>query len=171
MSFKDAVTIPLGALTAGLALFNQLGLPIEGDSKTAQAPILVWGGSSSVGRGALQLLKGAGYTHIITTASPRNAELVKSWGATKVIDYNASDVQQQIEQAAGGAGKLQLAFNTQGSPAASQVINDLLKLKGGKVVYVAGGPGATFPDGVEGFHSTSFTAVRCYHLIILSGFP
>ena len=47
--------------------------------------LFVYGGSSSVGQYAIQLAKLSGY-QVVSTASQRNHELVKSFGADLVFD-------------------------------------------------------------------------------------
>lgn len=49
--------------------------------------LFVYGGSSSVGQYAIQLAKLSGYK-VISTASQRNHELVKSFGADLVFDVS-----------------------------------------------------------------------------------
>jgi D-arabinose 1-dehydrogenase-like Zn-dependent alcohol dehydrogenase len=57
--------------------------------------VLVWGGASSVGCNAIQLIRAAGY-EVIATASPRNFGYLKSLGASHVIDYNSSSATEDI---------------------------------------------------------------------------
>ncbi|KAH0147945.1 hypothetical protein KCU67_g11655, partial [Aureobasidium melanogenum] len=57
--------------------------------------VLIWGGSSSVGSNAIQLCCAAGY-EVITTASAKNFDYVKKLGASKVLDYNSTDIQQNL---------------------------------------------------------------------------
>ena len=92
MSAVDAVAIPVSAMTAYQALFSQLQLPLQ--AATSSAPkgpkprMLINGGSSSVGIWALQLARLAHLT-TIATASPRNADFVKSLGPDEIIDYTS----------------------------------------------------------------------------------
>jgi len=102
LSFDEASTIPLGLATAAFGLYGEtikgnagpgggIGLlaPWEdGKGKYKNQPILILGGSSSVGQFALQLAKLSGFSPIITTASKRNEAYCKSAGATHVIDYH-----------------------------------------------------------------------------------
>jgi NADPH:quinone reductase-like Zn-dependent oxidoreductase len=68
----------------------------------ATAPwVLVWGGASSVGLFTIQLARLSGY-RVIATASPKNAELVKSSGADVVVNYRDADVVEQIKKATDG---------------------------------------------------------------------
>ncbi|KZV75002.1 GroES-like protein [Peniophora sp. CONT] len=106
MSFDAAATIPLGLGTASVPMYSTtIDLPpphmpggslkltppwVEGGlGKYARQPIVVLGGSSSVGQFALQLAKLSGFSPIITTASAHNAEYCKAAGATHVVDYHA----------------------------------------------------------------------------------
>ena len=83
----------------------------EGKGKYAGNPIVIFGGSSSVGQNgnllllsrdfaynlasnpdsAIQLAKLSGFSPIIVTASLQHTETLKSLGATHIIDRNASD--------------------------------------------------------------------------------
>ena len=49
--------------------------------------VLIWGGSTSVGSNAIQLAVAAGH-EVVSTASPRNFDCVKSLGASAVFDSN-----------------------------------------------------------------------------------
>ena len=75
----QAASVPLSGLTAWQALFDHAQL------KKGQR-ILIHGGAGGVGVFAIQLARYIG-AHVITTAHPRNIDLVKSLGADEVIDY------------------------------------------------------------------------------------
>ncbi|KAI0033328.1 GroES-like protein [Vararia minispora EC-137] len=102
MSFEEASTIPLALATSAVGLYHtisesgldgpmggiELTPPWEGGTgKYAGQPILILGGSSSVGQLAIQLAKLSGFSPIITTASKHNEAYCKAAGATHVIDY------------------------------------------------------------------------------------
>jgi len=99
ISFDQAASIPLGLATAAVGFYHSnekngagLDAPWEGaEGKYQGQGVLIFGGSSSVGQYAIQLAKLSGFSPIVTTASLHNADLVKSLGATHVIDRN-SDV-------------------------------------------------------------------------------
>jgi threonine dehydrogenase-like Zn-dependent dehydrogenase len=104
-SFSDACIFPLGMATAAIGLFAKDRLALA-YPQTVQPPangkvVLVWGGSSSVGACAVQLAAHAGY-EVIATASKKNFELVKSFGASQVFDYKEADVVDQIAGALRG---------------------------------------------------------------------
>ncbi|TFY78323.1 hypothetical protein EWM64_g5688 [Hericium alpestre] len=87
-SDEEAATIPLAAATAALGLRD---MRVE-----ESAP-------ASIGLYAIQLAHIQGYK-VVTTASPKNHELVKSHGADAAVDYHASDVVEQIVRATGQGG-------------------------------------------------------------------
>lgn len=101
---QQAVAIPTNLVTVFHTCVTDLGIdlpwpkPADYKPANAQAPILIWGGSSSVGQYAIQVLKYYGYEHIIGVASTRQHELLISLGATQVFDYNASDVVSSLHQ-------------------------------------------------------------------------
>lgn len=86
----DAAAFPLVALTAWQALFDHGGL-------TAGQRVLVNGAGGAVGGYAVQLAKAAG-AHVIATASPRSAELVRTAGADEVVDHTTTDVRAAVHE-------------------------------------------------------------------------
>ncbi len=125
LSHEDACVLPLAVSTAACGLFqtDQLALrhPLAKAEPTGET-VLVWGGSTSVGCNAIQLAVAAGY-EVITTASPRNFEYVRSLGASQVFDYNSPSVVQDIVAAFQGttlAGAL--AIGTGSAKACADVV-------------------------------------------------
>ncbi|KZT55729.1 GroES-like protein [Calocera cornea HHB12733] len=113
-TFEQGATIPLAFVTAGAGLEAALGVrlpapPADLPAANKGEPLLVWGGSSSVGAFTIQLAKASGYT-VISTASPKNHAYVKSLGASDVFDYHDSDVVSKIRAAAGD--KLALVYDS-----------------------------------------------------------
>jgi len=105
-SFDEAATLPLAYWTAAVGLYSCLQIPIPLSTADKPMPkvepgetLLVWGGSSSVGALAVQLGVISGF-RVISTASPRNFEFVKSLGAEKVLDYHDADIVDQIRELA-----------------------------------------------------------------------
>ncbi|EPS95978.1 hypothetical protein FOMPIDRAFT_1032607 [Fomitopsis schrenkii] len=102
VSFDQAATIPLALATSAVALYHSgenaiggtCGLTPSweegGRGKYVGQPTVVFGGASSVGQITIQLLKLSGFGPIITTASLRNADFLKTAGATYVLDRNLS---------------------------------------------------------------------------------
>ncbi len=91
MSFEIGAGMPLRIATSGMALFHSLQLPHSLLDKPAEEPfdVLVYGGATSTGTMAIQILKQCGL-RVITTCSPRNFDLVRSYGADVCFDYNSS---------------------------------------------------------------------------------
>lgn len=83
------------AVSADLEL--PLPWPVPSESPPhAHDTILIWGGSSSVGQYALQILRHWGYGKLIATGSPKHHELLRSLGALKVFDYRDHKVTDNI---------------------------------------------------------------------------
>lgn len=110
LSFVDASVIPLGLATAAVGLFRSdlLGLDLPKSSggqifapKNGKS-VLVWGGASSVGSNAVQLAAAAGYK-VVSTASPKNFEVVRALGADAVFDYKSDTAVRDIVQELDGS--------------------------------------------------------------------
>ncbi|BGP52606.1 hypothetical protein JCM8202_004867 [Rhodotorula sphaerocarpa] len=87
----------VGPWTTVQALYMRLGLaPPHAPTKNAE-PVLIWGGSTSVGLYALQFLKASGYMPV-SVSSPKSYDLVKKYGAAATFDYNDADVSSKIAQ-------------------------------------------------------------------------
>ena len=86
---------------------------------------------------------------VVTTASPRNFDLVRSLGASAIFDYHAPDVVAQIKAATGDS--LKKALDAAGSGKDSQSNTaEALGPSGGKVILVSPSiPGATSRTDVE----------------------
>ena len=83
LSFTEAAALPLVALTAlqGLTRFGHV---------KARQRVLINGASGGVGTAAVQIACALG-AEVTGVCSESNAELVKSLGATTVIDYQSKD--------------------------------------------------------------------------------
>lgn len=122
-SFEDAGQLGIAPPAALMALYDLLKFPEPHFSITAVPPptsgsgsgsgapaastggtpvILISGGASSVGLYAIQIAKHSGL-YVIATASERNFDLVRSFGADVVVDYrDPAKAAKQIREAAGG---------------------------------------------------------------------
>lgn len=106
LTMQEAVTVPTNLVTVFHAVVTDLGLPLPWPRPEnyvpdrAEDPILIWGGSSSCGQYALQVLRYFGYHNIFATGSKKHHELLRSFGATHTFDYNETDVVKSILVAA-----------------------------------------------------------------------
>lgn len=101
------------------------------------------GRAASVGLFAVQLAAIAGLK-VITTCSPRNADLVRSLGASEVFDYNDPNVVDKIRAAAPG---MRHAFDTIGDGDTSTLSSRALAAD--QQVYLCTvRPGKTFTENV-----------------------
>ena len=119
--------------------FHTLGLPASDLAKVSDGrPLLVWGAGSSMGAGAVQIARWAGYT-VYATASAHHHDLVKKLGASHVFDYKTPDVVDQIVGAAKKEGHaLTMAYIAAGGP--KEVVEVLRQARGGKPAVVASAP-------------------------------
>src|SRR5436189_6458240 len=104
LSFTDAASVPLAALTAWQALID-IG-KIQAGQK-----VLIHGGSGGVGSFAIQIAKARG-AHVIATASTANQDLLKQLGADIALDYTTTkleDVGRDVYAGIDSVGKETLA--------------------------------------------------------------
>lgn len=106
---EQAASIPDNYVTAFWTLFGSPNLalphpsfPPSSPPPDASVPILVYGAGASAGQYTVQLLKLAGYTNVLATASPRNHALLHELGATNCFDYRSPDLVEEILAATGG---------------------------------------------------------------------
>ncbi|CAB4405023.1 GroES-like protein [Rhizophagus irregularis] len=155
LTWEEAASIPVGSLTAALGLYHNLNLPLptENPSFFREEFILIWGGSSSIGSYAIQLAANTGLT-VITTASPKNNDYLRSIGAAHVIDYNAPDVVDQINSIT--KNNLKYALDVIGSESSNIALKVLSQ--NGKIAWAAGPP----TDKKEGVQETGIVLGECH---------
>jgi len=145
ISFDEAATLPVGVATAALGLFDQYSAgsaqlfpPWEegGRGKYSGKPIVIFGGATSVGQYTIQLAKLAGFSPILTTASLHNTDLLKSLGATHVLDRNlpADALLAEVTTITGGA-PVEIAYDAVSLPQTQNAAFDVLA-PGGQLVLV-----------------------------------
>src|SRR5436309_13582836 len=125
LSFDEAATIPVGATTAWQGLFD------HGNLQSGQR-VLILGGAGGVGLFAVQFAHWKG-AHVISTASTRNVDFVRSLGAETVIDYTKTHVEDEVHD-------IDLVFDTVGGAALTTAWPTLKR--GGTLVSIAGQPDA-----------------------------
>ncbi|KAI9742876.1 MAG: hypothetical protein M1818_003605 [Claussenomyces sp. TS43310] len=95
VSFEEAATLGVGVTTVGQTLYMTLKLPLPTEPAKTPITILIYGGSTATGTLAIQYAKLSGLT-VVTTASPKSFDLVKSRGADVVFDYHDADCAEKI---------------------------------------------------------------------------
>ena len=125
----EAAAMGLTSLTALWAVEDTAKLK-------AGETILIQGGAGGVAGFAIQVAKHLGAT-VITTASARNHDYVKSLGADRVIDYNAQDFTKT-------AGDCDVVFDTVGGEV--QVRSYQVLKPGGRLVWIAAAPAGFQPS-------------------------
>ncbi|RPD59285.1 GroES-like protein [Lentinus tigrinus ALCF2SS1-7] len=136
-SHELAAAYSLAFWTAVQALYGpgRLGL-VEPPAKADNSEwVLIYGGSSAVGLFAIQLAHLSGYK-VITTASQRNHELLKSLGADVTLDYHDPEVVSKIKQATGDS--LKYAAEIIGETETHRIAAEAIGPSGGKVVGLSG---------------------------------
>lgn len=107
MSFEEAATSGAALITVGLSLYQSLEFPLPSYTTPDKSvsvegtPILIYGGSTSVGCLAIQFSRLSGL-HVYTTCGPHNFEYVKSLGAHFAFDYKEKNVVEQLKRQSGG---------------------------------------------------------------------
>ena len=113
VSFEEGSALIAPTITTASSLFVDLAIPKPTShkrppiSKDAEV-FYVNSAASAVGAAAVQLLAICGF-RVIATASPKNFDLIKSFGASDVFDYNDAELVQKVKTAAGT--KINLAFD------------------------------------------------------------
>ncbi|KAF8898070.1 chaperonin 10-like protein [Gymnopilus junonius] len=131
--FEIAAQLGVSCYAACQALYQTLDLPTPLQPATTPEDILIWSGSSSMGQYTVQFAKLSGL-RVISTASPRNFELVRSLGAEEVLDYADSKTPKKIFSAT--AGKLRLAVDCISDGMTPVQVSGSLSKAGGTVVTV-----------------------------------
>ncbi len=88
LSFEEAASVPVGALTAWQAVI------VEAELQPGQR-VLIHGGAGGVGLYAVQLAHWKG-AHVTATASAANVEFVRALGAETVIDYHTTKFEDVV---------------------------------------------------------------------------
>lgn len=94
LSFQDAASLPLAGLT-DLQALRKAGAPWNG---TQNFTVVVTSGAGGTGIPAIQLARALGASNVITASSPEHADLLKSFGATLVVDYHKTTIWEALPE-------------------------------------------------------------------------
>lgn len=128
-TMQSGVVLGNNFVTAWHTITKELGFELPWPKPRDYVPpeanhwILIWGGSSSVGQYAIQILSWYGYQNILATASAAHHDKIKEYGAREAFDYRSSDVTKVIpsfvEQQAGEGTKIKYMIDCIGSQTGS----------------------------------------------------
>ncbi|EEB96909.1 hypothetical protein MPER_03868, partial [Moniliophthora perniciosa FA553] len=134
VTFEDGAQLAVAAMSACLCLYQILKLPTPYDVPSISAPaVLIWSGTTAVGRYAIQLAKLANM-RVFASASPRQHELLKGLGADEVFDYSDSFTGRNIHEASDG--KLTYAVDCWSDGVSPYQVSAALSKDGGKIATV-----------------------------------
>src|SRR2546427_1703590 len=128
LGHAEAAALALTSLTALWALEDTAQLK-------AGETILIQGGAGGVAGFAIQFAKHSGAT-VITTASARNHDYVRSLGVDRVIDYNVEDFTKTVTNC-------DVVFDTVGGEV--QIRSYAVLKPGGRLVWIAAAPEGSQP--------------------------
>jgi putative PIG3 family NAD(P)H quinone oxidoreductase len=97
LSLEQAAGVPEVFLTVFLNVFQLAELPDAGS-------LLVHGGGSGIGTAAIQLVKQAGGTVIVTAGSEEKCAKCRDLGADVAVNYRDADFTEACREATGGRG-------------------------------------------------------------------
>jgi NADPH2:quinone reductase len=153
VSFEEAATLPLAAMTAAIGLHQRLGLPDPWTPATQPTPLVVYGGAAAVGAYVIKLACLSNIHPIIAVAG-RGAKFVeglidRSKGDT-IVDYRQGDeaVVQGIKDALKGA-ELHYAYDATSEHNSYQNIVKVLNPKGHLTLVLPGKKYEGIPESVQ----------------------
>ncbi|KAF2124543.1 zinc-binding oxidoreductase-like protein ToxD [Dothidotthia symphoricarpi CBS 119687] len=153
VSFEEAATIPLAAMTSAIGLHQRLGLPAPWTPAKSPSPLVVYGGASAVGGFAIKLASLANIHPIIAVAGRGTAFvetlLDRSKGDT-IVDYRKGDdaVVSGIRDALKGQ-KLHYAYDAVSEHNSYLNIVKVLEADGRLTVVLPGRPYDGVPETVQ----------------------
>lgn len=154
ITFEDACTLGVGVTTVAQGLYQHLGLAWPTEPVKNSPPVFIYGGSTATGILGIQYAKLSGYK-VLVACSKQNFELVKSFGADHVFDYNDPECGKKIRNYTDN--NLSIAWNTIGLESAAQICADALSSTGGK--YAALSPLKLPRDDVTTSWSLAYSAL------------
>jgi NADPH2:quinone reductase len=165
VSFEEAATIPLAAMTAALGLYQRLGLPLPWLPAQDRLPLVVYGAASAVGAFAVKLATLSNIHPIICVAGrgiPYVESLIDKSKGDVVVDYRKGNEQvvNELQLALGSSEKLCYAFDAVSDKGSYQNLMKVMDLRNGKITLVLARK--TY-EGIPLDFAKSFTQVGKVH--------
>jgi NADPH:quinone reductase-like Zn-dependent oxidoreductase len=137
LSFVEAASVGLTSLTALEGVVMKRGLPLQhtGDDST-RPKVLVIGASGGVGMYGVEIAKAVG-AEVVGICSNKNVDLVKKFGADRVVDYN--DKKAMDDLASNEVDSFDVVFDLVGGDDYYNKFMPLVKVKTG-IFTTAVGP-------------------------------
>ncbi|KAF2815798.1 zinc-binding oxidoreductase-like protein ToxD [Mytilinidion resinicola] len=147
ISFEEAATVPLAAMTAAIGLHIRLGLPEPWLATKEPIPLIVYGGSSAVGAFALKIASHANIHPLIVVAgggSKYVETLIDRSKGDTIVDYRNGDdaVVSGIKEALKGS-KVSYAFDAVSEKGSYVNITKVLDPHGAITLVL---PGKEYPE-------------------------
>jgi len=153
VSFEEAATIPLAAMTSAIGMFLRLGLPDPWTPAKQETPLVVYGGASAVGAYAIKLACLANI-HPIIAVTGRGEKFVEGLidrsKGDAIVDYRNGDdaVVQGIKDALKGK-KVEYAFDAVSEHNSYTNIVQVLEPKGNLTLVLPGRKYEGIPESVK----------------------
>jgi putative PIG3 family NAD(P)H quinone oxidoreductase len=126
LTLEQAAAVPEVFLTVFLNVF-QLGALPEGGA------VLVHGGGSGIGTAAIQLVKAAGGSIVVTAGSATKCARCLELGADRAVDYRQEDFAAAAREATGGRG-VDVVLDSIGAPYLEKNLASLAT--GGRLILI-----------------------------------
>lgn len=156
LSDEEAATLGIAITTIGQGLYQTLGLPLPTEPAKEPFPIFIYGGSTAMGITGIQFAKASGLT-VVTTASPKNFDYMRSLGADAVFDYKSPTLVDDVRKFTDG--KLAYTWDCQAEGESGRICAEAMASSGGKYAALLYGT----EDKVRAANSKVEPAVTIYY--------
>ena len=126
LGWEEAAAVPEVFLTVFQNLFQLAGLAGGGTA-------LIHGGGSGIGTAAIQLVKAAGGTVVVTAGSEEKCGRCRELGADLAVNYRSADFAEEARAATGGRG-VDVVLDSIGAPYLEQ--NLAVLRTGGSLILI-----------------------------------
>jgi NADPH:quinone reductase-like Zn-dependent oxidoreductase len=154
LGWLDAAATPLSALTAWQGLFVHGGLEVGGlngdeaaRKRNGEKRVLITGAVGGVGSWAVQLAALAGAGAVVAVCGRGKADSARKLGATEVVDYTQTSVEEWTAADPAGKRQVDLVFDVVGGKTLAGCWHAVKE--GGALVGVNTPPDAVRPAGLE----------------------
>ena len=137
------------------ALYRDLELPWPNQPAKEPFNIFIYGGSAAMGLAGVQLAKLSGAT-VIATASPTNADYLRSLGVDYVLDYKSSTLVEDVQKL--NLGPIKYALDCRPDETSAAIVASLLSRDGDAKYAMLS---SRLDDVVKSVNPT----VQCFHAL------